>query len=327
MLEPCGSESIQVVPSLFFKNEYPGKISLLPNMNSSQHENVQPHPAAQADHWDLEIGAKQGLLHFNFAEIWRYRDLLVLFVRRDFVSQYKQTILGPIWHLAQPLLTTIMFLLVFGRIAKIPTDGVNPILFYMSGIALWNYFSFSLISTSNTFIANSSIFGKVYFPRIIMPLSIVVSNIIRFGIQFILVLLAMIWFYLKGEAIQIGLNWLLIPVLILFMAGLALGLGIIISSLTTKYRDFSVLLTFGVQLAMYATPVAYPMSYLKNSSYAWLIKLNPLTALMEAFRYALFGKGTFTMGDLLYSFVFMVVALVLGFALFNKVEKTFMDTV
>jgi lipopolysaccharide transport system permease protein len=252
---------------------------------------------------------------------------LVLFVRRDFVSQYKQTILGPIWHLAQPLLTTIMFLLVFGRIAKIPTDGVNPILFYMSGIALWNYFSFSLISTSNTFIANSSIFGKVYFPRIIMPLSIVVSNIIRFGIQFILVLLAMIWFYLKGEAIQIGLNWLLIPVLILFMAGLALGLGIIISSLTTKYRDFSVLLTFGVQLAMYATPVAYPMSYLKNSSYAWLIKLNPLTALMEAFRYALFGKGTFTMGDLLYSFVFMVVALVLGFALFNKVEKTFMDTV
>ncbi|NCU04384.1 MAG: ABC transporter permease, partial [Chitinophagaceae bacterium] len=212
------------------------------------------------EQWDLEIKPKASLLDLNLKEVWRYRDLMMLFVRRDFVAQYKQTILGPLWHVIQPVLTTIMFLLVFGKIANIPTDGIEPIVFYMSGIAIWNYFSTCLTATSNTFVANAGIFGKVYFPRLVLPLSIVISNIVKFAIQFGILLMCMLWFLIyKGVPIVIGWQWFLVPVLIIIMAGIGLGTGIIISSLTTKYRDLTVLIGFAVQLLMYATPVAYPM--------------------------------------------------------------------
>ncbi len=267
------------------------------------------------------------MFDFHFREIWRYRDLLWLFVRRDFTAQYKQTILGPLWHFIQPVFTTIIFLLVFGRIAGIPTDGMHPVLFYMSGITIWNYFSVCLTSTSNTFVANAGIFGKVYFPRLVLPLSTVISNIIKFGIQFLLLLAAIVFYAFKDHHLYFGYTWLLVPVLVLMMAGLGLGIGIIVSSLTTRYRDFSVLLVFAVQLLMYATPVAYPLSFLKSKSYASWIAWNPLTPIVEGFRYALFGKGTITPESLLYSAGCMVVILFTGLLLFNKVEKNFMDTV
>lgn len=284
-------------------------------------------PTITNEDWDLVIKPRQRLFDINFSEVWRYRDLLMLFVRRDFVAMYKQTVLGPLWHLIQPILTTVMFLLVFGRIAKIPTDGIPPIMFYMSGITLWNYFSVCLTSTSNSFIANAGIFGKVYFPRIITPLSLVISNMIRLGIQFLLLLGVIIWYHFNGYPIVLTANMIWIPGLVMLMAGIALGLGIIISSLTTKYRDLAVLLTFAVQLLMYATPVAYPMSYLRDTKFAWVINLNPLTPLMEAFRYSLFDRGTFTSSGMAYSFIFMVVVLATGFAVFSKVEKSFADTV
>lgn len=281
-----------------------------------------------AEHWDLEIKPKASLFDLNLKEVWRYRDLMMLFVRRDFVAQYKQTILGPLWHIIQPVLTTIMFLLVFGKIANIPTDGIEPILFYMSGITIWNYFSTCLTATSNTFVANASIFGKVYFPRLVLPLSIVISNIIKLGIQFGILFLGMIWFAVfKNIPIAFGVNWLLIPVLVIIMAGTGLGLGIIISSLTTKYRDFAVLIGFAIQLLMYATPVAYPLSFLKNKSYVGLIELNPLSPIVEGFRYALFNKGSFDFFSLGYSALFMIVVLIIGAIYFSKVERTFMDTV
>jgi lipopolysaccharide transport system permease protein len=221
-----------------------------------------------------------------------------------------------------------MFLLVFGKIANISTDGIEPkLLFYMSGITVWTYFSTCLTSTSTVFITNASIFGKVYFPRMVLPISIILSNIVRFGIQFLLLLALMIWFNFRGYPMTLGVQWLYIPVVIFLMAGIGLGLGIIISSLTTRYRDLAVLLTFVVQLAMYATPVAYPLSYLKGKSYRWLIEINPMTPLVECFRYALFGKGTFDWQSMTYSCGFMIVVLFIGVLLFNKVEKTFMDTV
>lgn len=279
------------------------------------------------EHWDLEIKPKTGLLDLKLTQVWYYRDLMWLFVRRDFVAQYTQTVLGPVWHFVQPILTTIMFLLVFGKIAKIPTDGIAPILFYMSGITIWNYFSTCLTSTSNTFVTNASIFGKVYFPRLVIPLSIVISNIIRFGIQFLLLLITMIWYHFKGYPMTLSWNWLLIPLLIFMMAGIGLGCGIIISSLTTKYRDFTHLVTFAVQLFMYVTPIVYPASFLKNTNYKWVVDINPLTSIVEGFRYSLFGKGTFDISSLAYSCIFMVVVLFVGAILFNKVEKSFMDTV
>lgn len=279
------------------------------------------------EQWDLEIKPNPRIFDFNFLEIWSYRDLLTLFVKRDFIAQYKQTILGPVWHIIQPILTTIMFLLLFGRIARLPTDGIHPIVFYMSGITLWNYFSLCLTSTSNTFVLNASIFGKVYFPRIIMPLAAVISNLIRFGIQFLLLGSAILWYHFHGYPFTLSVNLLMIPALLVMMAGIALGTGIIISSLTTKYRDFSVLLTFVVQLGMYATPIAYPMSFLQDKSYIWIIQLNPLAPVVEAFRYSLFGAGMFSGQDILYSGIFMCVVLFVGIVLFNKVEKSFMDTV
>lgn len=275
----------------------------------------------------MVIEPKTSLFDLRLKEVWKYRDLLVLFVRRDFVATYKQTILGPVWHFIQPIFTTIMFLLVFGKIAGIPTDGIHPILFYMSGITIWNYFSSCLSSTSSTFLSNAGIFGKVYFPRLISPLSTVTSNIVKFGIQFLLLLVIMIYIGISGGGFHFGWSWLLIPVLVLMMAMMGLGLGIIISSMTTKYRDLNVLLGFGVQLLMYATPVAYPMSFLKSKSYASWIQWNPLSPIVEAFRYALFGVGTLQGMHLLYSLCFIVIVLFIGLLMFNKVEKTFMDTV
>lgn len=282
---------------------------------------------SENEEWTEVISPKTRLLDLRLHEVWRYRDLLWLFVRRDFVAQYKQTILGPFWHVIQPILTTLMFLLVFGRIANIPTDGIPPILFYMCGITIWNYFSTCLMSTSNTFVTNAPIFGKVYFPRLVLPLAVVISNIIRFGIQFALLLAIMIWYHFTGFPMSLSVNWLFIPALVVIMAGLGLGFGIIISSLTTKYRDFGLLLNFAIQLIMYATPVVFPLSFLQGKSYKWLIELNPLSPVIECFRYVLFGRGTFTLSSMTYSTVFMAIVLFLGIVMFNKVEKTFMDTV
>ena len=286
----------------------------------------QPDLAVEEE-WDMVIQPKARLFDLNLKEVWRYRDLLLLFVKRDFIAQYKQTILGPLWHLIQPIFTTIMFLLVFGRIANIPTDGVNPVLFYMSGIAIWNYFSSCLNATSNTFVANAGIFGKVYFPRLVIPLSNVISNIVKFGIQFLLLLAMMVFYSFKGFPIHFGIAWLWIPVLLIMMAGLGLGLGIIISSLTTKYRDLTVLIGFGVQLLMYVTPIVYPLSFIKNKSYGKWIEWNPLTPIVESWKYALFGKGSFEITGLLYSSGVILLVLFAGLLIFSKVERTFMDTV
>ena len=280
--------------------------------------------------WDQVIKPQTSLFDFRLEELWRYRDLLWLFVKRDFAAQYKQTILGPIWHLIQPILTTAMFLLLFGKIANIPTDGIESVLFYMSGITIWNYFSACFTNTSNTFVSNAAIFGKVYFPRLIIPFAVVVSNIVRFGIQFGLLFSMMIYYNFNSSdpyPMHIGILWLWIPVLLFLMAGIGLGLGIIISSLTTKYRDFTVLMTFLIQLLMYATPIAYPLSFLSHTKYASWISFNPMSPVVEAFRYILFGKGTFSTGSLLYSMAFMMITLFLGLLIFNKVEKSFMDTV
>ncbi|HZY79083.1 MAG TPA: ABC transporter permease, partial [Cyclobacteriaceae bacterium] len=216
------------------------------------------------ENWDLEIKRKRNLLDIDLASLWNYRFLIGLFVRRDFVAQYKQTVLGPLWHLIQPIFTTAIFLLVFGRIAGIPSDGIPPVLFYITGITLWNYFSQVMTTTSTTFVTNANIFGKVYFPRLVMPISVTASNLIRLGIQFTLVVATMIWYQFHDFPIQPNVNWLLLPVLVVLMAGIGLGLGIIVSALTTKYRDMSILLTFAIQLAMYVTPIAYPYSFLKD---------------------------------------------------------------
>jgi lipopolysaccharide transport system permease protein len=285
-------------------------------------------PATTAEHWDIEIKPQLSFFDLNVRELWRYRDLLVLFVRRDFVAQYKQTVLGPVWHIVQPALTTLTFLLIFHSIAGIDTDGVQPVLFYMSGITIWNYFSTCLTATSNTFVANAHIFGKVYFPRLVLPLSVVLSNMVKLGIQFGLLVLVMGWFALFRQVpLVAGWHNLLLPLIVLLMAGMGLGLGIIISSLTTKYRDFTVLISFAVQLLMYATPVAYPLSFLSGTKYGWLIAWNPLSAVVEGFRYALFHTGSFQPLSLAYSAGFMVLVLVVGVLLFSKVERTFMDTV
>ncbi|OAQ38613.1 ABC transporter permease [Pedobacter psychrophilus] len=279
------------------------------------------------EEWDIEIKPKNKLFDLQFKEVWHYRDLMWLFVKRDFIAQFKQTILGPLWHLVQPILTTIMFLLVFGKIAKIPTDGIAPAAFYMSGLTIWGYFASCFTGTSSTFTSNAGIFGKVYFPRIVTPISIILSNLVKFAIQFILLIAILLYYHFNGYPIQISLNLLFLPAILIIIAGISLGLGIIFSSLTTKYRDFTVLLGFAIQLLMYATPVIYPLSYLKGKSYKWIIDLNPLSSLVEAYRYCIFGKGLVEPYSLFYSVVFMLVSVSLGYVIFNRVEKTFMDTV
>lgn len=281
---------------------------------------------AQEEQWSEVIQPTAGLLDLKLGEVWRYRDLLMLFVKRDFVSTYKQTILGPIWFFVQPLLTTLTFMVVFGSIAKISTDGIPMMVFYMSGITLWNYFAECLNKTATVFRDNASIFGKVYFPRLVMPLSIVVSNLVRFGIQLLLFLGIWVYYLLVGD--QLHPNWylLLVPYLIFLMAIIGLGAGMLISSLTTKYRDLVFLLGFGVQLLMYASPVIYAMNAIPQK-YAWFIRANPLSSIIETFRYAFTGSGQFSWYYLGYSSIYASVLLALGTIVFNKVEKSFMDTV
>jgi len=281
---------------------------------------------ATPEQWDLVLRPKTGWFDLHLSDLWRYRDLTMLFVWRDFVAQYKQTILGPLWHIIQPLFTTILFTLVFSRMAKISTDDLPPVLFYMANLTCWNYFAECLNRSSGTFINNASIFGKVYFPRLCVPVSIVISNMIKFGIQFALFLVIMAFYYVKGEVVHPNALILLTPVLLLIMAALGLGVGIIVSSLTIRYRDLQVLITFGVQLAMYATPVIYPLSMI-SEKHRWLVLANPMSGIVETFRYAFLGAGSFDPLNLLYSAVITLVILFVGILLFNRVERTFMDTV
>jgi len=273
------------------------------------------------------IKPQASLLDLNFKDIWEYRDLMLLLVRRDFVSFYKQTILGPLWFFIQPLLQTLMFTFVFARLAGISTDGLPPVLFYLAGVTAWNYFADCLTKTSTVFRDNAHIFGKVYFPRLIMPLSIVISNLVRFGVQMLLFLVAMLFFYFfKGVHFAPNVYILLFPVLVLLMAAMGLGAGMIISALTTKYRDLAFLITFGIQLLMYATTVIYPLSRVKQD-YRPFIEANPMTAIIECFRYGFLGKGTFSWMSVGYSALATGVMLIAGTLIFNKVEKDFVDTV
>jgi lipopolysaccharide transport system permease protein len=279
--------------------------------------------------WDLVIEPQNSLFELHLKDVWRYRDLLWLLVKRDFVSFYKQTILGPLWFFIQPLFTTIIFTFIFGNLAGLSTDGLPKPLFYMAGITAWSYFADCLTKTSTVFRDNAHIFGKVYFPRLIMPLSIVVSNLVRFGVQMLL-FFVMIGYYLvqneMGSLFHPNIYVVLFPVLVLMMALLGLGLGLIITALTTKYRDLAFLITFGVQLMMYGTTVIYPLSAAPEK-YRWLIELNPMTGIIEAFRYGFLGQGVFTVDSFGYSVIFTLVSLLFGVLIFNKTEKTFVDTV
>jgi len=285
------------------------------------------------DNWDIEIRPHEKLLSVDFKELWRYRDLCSLFVRRNIVVQYKQTILGPLWYVIQPALTVLMYMAVFGGIAGIPTDGVPQPLFYLAGVCMWQYFADCLNNTSNTFVTNATIFGKVYFPRLLMPLSNVISNLLRFAIQFGLFIVVYIVYAFTGCPAHLTWHVLLFPMLVIVLAGMALGFGTIISSMTTKYRDLQILFTFILQLWMYGTPIVYPLSQVAGKQIAGidlytLMALNPVTPLMETFKYAFLGSGEFIgWGWLAYSFGFTVVLLGLGIVVFNKVQKSFMDTV
>ena len=283
----------------------------------------------QNQEWTTVIKPKEKLLQVDLKELWRYRDLTSLFVRRNITTQYKQTILGPLWYIIQPAMTVIMYMVVFGGIAKISTDGLPQPLFYLSGICLWQYFNDCLTKTSSTFTTNAAIFGKVYFPRMVVPLSTVISNLLRFAIQFGLFLVVYAIYQLFIIPGQIHTNWyaLLLPVLVLMLAGLSLGFGILFSSLTTKYRDMTLLLDFFIRLWMYATPVIYPLSTITNEKLRFVMSLNPLTGIVEAFKYGFLGEGQFSWGLLGYSFAFMVVLLGVGVVIFNRVQRTFMDTV
>jgi lipopolysaccharide transport system permease protein len=318
---------------------------------------------ADDNKWDLVIKPQKSLFHFDLKTLWRYRDLIVLFVRRDFVSVYKQTVLGPLWHLVQPLLTTLTMTIVFGRMAGIATDGLPQVLFYLSGLVCWFYFSNCLTKTSDTFMANSHIFGKVYFPRLVVPISIVISNVIAWVIQLIL-FLGFYFYYMFFVAVTTvtvnekvldaagnpvlhngkeafvkvskdvpvdlvpGYEIAIVPLLVIIIGLLGLGFGVIVSSLTTKYRDLKFLVRFGVQLFMYASPIIYPLSEVeKGGTIYYFLIANPMTHVIEAFRHAFFGVGQFSWMGIGYSFVFGVVIFVVGTMLFNRVDKTFMDTV
>jgi lipopolysaccharide transport system permease protein len=285
-----------------------------------------PMQETSHDAWNLIIEPKRKWLDLRLNELWQYRDLIILFVRRDFVSVYKQTILGPLWYLIQPLLTTIVFTIIFGRIARLPTDGLPPFLFYMSGTVIWSYFAACMTKTSDTFISNANLFGKVYFPRLSVPIAIIISNLVAFAIQYVMFLGFLVFFIITGSDVNPNIYVLLTPVLLIIEAGLGLGFGIIVSSMTTRYRDLRYLVGFGVSLWMYATPVIYPVSAIPEQ-YQFIIKANPMTPIVEAFRYAFLGSGTVNFINLGYSFGFMLVVLIIGIVLFNRIEQTFMDTV
>lgn len=287
---------------------------------------IQTEGIREQHGWTEVIEPKTSLLNLKLRDVWNYRDLLMLLVRRDFVATYKQTVLGPVWFFIQPILTTLTFTLIFGRIAGLSTDGLPMMLFYLAGVTLWNYFAECLNRTATVLRDNASIFGKVYFPRLVMPLSIVISNLVKLGIQLVLFVCFWVYFLIMGNNVHPNSAILLLPVLIIIMGGLGLGFGMIISSMTTKYRDLVFLLTFGVQLLMYATPVIYPLSSI-GDKYKWLLIANPMTSIIETFRYAFLGTGTFSVWTLLYSTIFMIMTMFFGMIIFNKVEKSFMDTV
>ena len=279
--------------------------------------------------WDLIIQNKSSLFRLDLHEVWRYRDLLRMYVKRDIITFYKQTILGPMWFFIQPIMTTIMFMFVFGGIAGISTDGVPQAVFYLAGLVCWNYFADCLTKCSDTFNANQQIFGKVYFPRLIVPFSIVISNMVKMGIQLVLFLVVYAYYFIVLGTFEINWTIVLFPVLLLMLASLGLGFGLVISSLTTKYRDLRFLITFGVQLWMYATPVIYPLSVMKQNypDKIWVIVANPLTAFIETFKYGFTGVGVFEWNYLLYSFVMSIAVLLLGIIVFNRVQKKFMDVI
>ena len=280
----------------------------------------------EQENWSLIIRPQRAWWDLRLGELWRYRDLVWLFVWRDFVAYYKQTILGPLWYLIQPILTTLVFTVIFGNIAQLSTDGLPPFLFYLAGNTVWGYFAACVQNTANTFTGNASIFGKVYFPRLAIPISVVLSNIISFLIR-LLVFLVFLGYYLLVGA-KVTPNWwmLSLPLLVFLMAGMGLGIGIIVSSLTTKYRDLQQLVGFGVQLVMYAAPVIYPISSIQKE-WQWLILANPMTPVIELFRYAFLGVSSLSYIYILYSLVFTVAIIVIGLLVFNRVESTFMDTV
>ena len=282
---------------------------------------------AQQEQWDLVIRPRERLLSVDFRELWRYRDLCALLVKRNIITQYKQTILGPLWYLIQPVLTVLMNMLVFGSIARMSTDGIPQILFYMAGNICWFYFSDCLKQSSDTFITNQHMFGKVYFPRLVVPIAAVISNLLRFLIQAGLFLVLYLVFFFRGAEISVTWALALTPLLVLMIAGLGLGFGILVSSLTTKYRDLAILFTFIVQLWMYATPIVYPLSMVPQGTLRSLILANPMTPVIEAFRYATLGQGYFSWLALGYSFLFMALLLLVSVVIFNKVQRTFMDTV
>jgi lipopolysaccharide transport system permease protein len=276
--------------------------------------------------WTSVIKPVSGWFDIHLSELWRYRDLIMLFVRRDFVSVYKQTILGPLWFLIQPLFTTLVFTVIFGKVAKIPTDGLPPVLFYMSGIVFWNYFAACLDKTSDTFVSNAGIFGKVWFPRLAVPISIVISSLVTFGIQFLLFLCFYSYFFIQGTAISLRPFILVTPFLVIQMAALGLGSGIVVSSMTSKYRDLKYLVGFGVQLWMYATPIVYPTSQIPQK-YQWIIVLNPMSPVIEAFRFSFLGVGTVRPWQMGLSIGVTLLILSVGIVLFSRVEKSFMDNV
>ena len=280
-------------------------------------------------YWDTTITTDKKLLSIDLHEIWQYRDLLTMYVKRDIITFYKQTILGPLWFIIQPLFTTIMFMFVFGGIAGISTDGIPQAVFYLSGLVCWNYFQDCLSKCSDTFNANQAIFGKVYFPRLVVPLSIVISNLIKMTIQFALFLVVYIYYFASGVDFHINATICLVPLLIMMLGGLGLGFGMIISSMTTKYRDLRFLITFGIQLWMYATPVIYPLSVMKETypKYIWVLVANPLTAILETFKYAFTGVGVFNWLYLGYSFAFTIIILTFGIIIFNRVQRSFMDVI
>lgn len=280
--------------------------------------------AESKEHWDLILYPQRRLLDFNLLEAWRYRDLMWLFVKRDFIVAYKQTLLGPLWHFLQPAITSMVFYVVFSDLIGIPTDKIPPLLFYVAGVTLWGYFSSCVSLTSSTFTTCANFFEQAYFPRIVFPISILISQLVKLGIQFLMLTVLMIGYSFIGEEPHPGKGLVLIPFLIINIALLSLGIGMIISSLTAKYRDFSVLVNFGLQSLMFVSPIIYPLSSL-HGNYRAVIEWNPLTPIMEAFRYALFARGEFSLGGLVYSGCFTIILLAFALVLFRRVEQNFLD--
>lgn len=278
------------------------------------------------NYWTNIISSKRSLFNINFKEIWNYKDLILMFIKRDFVSVYKQTILGPLWFFIQPLFTTLIFTVIFGNIAKISTNGIPHTLFYLAGITCWNYFADTLNNISNTFLTNQHVFGKVYFPRLIVPISVVISNLLKFTIQFLLFLGFYFYFFFKGNSLTPNKILFLLPYLIFLMGVVSLGFGILLSSMTTKYRDLKFLLQFSVQLWMYATPIIYPFSTIPEK-YKFLALFNPMTPIVEAFRFGFFGKGFFEWQAIGITTIVSFGVLFIGILIFNKTEQNFMDTI